>query len=518
MFPATQATVIVDSNAPSDRALSVRVVISSEGRSTGQTLAFVRGGSTGTVAFPASFGATPGEGPNDARVTLTLDASLAGASGSPPLVFQRVARFRFIPRTNGVVRLFLNTACGAPAIGCRSTPSTECTVSALCTEAGATCGDLGECVAVDTPLEPVQGDAALGVDAPAVDARFDAQSFGDASDIPDVRDVPTDTALDSSLDARDAAFDAFDAGLDVRDASIDARDATDATGLMDIREVAPDVARDTGMDVVDSAVDAGTWGPFGPAVPLTRVNSTSDDFSPSIVQGNVLYFCSTRASGSSIYVSRLVAATWSTPIAVTIDGITTACDPDVSADGTTMRFITVGPGFGVAYEATRVGTAIDHFTPRDSGASTGCVLGSCFADAAEGPSQSADGLRLFYSDTFSSTLRLATRATMSGHFNGSAVVDVMSPTMTLPGHPSIAMDDLSLFFDTGDFSTRDLAFVTRATPAGAWSGRTVLTALNTTSSDRQPSISGDGTTLAFASNRPGGTGGFDIYLATRTRR
>jgi len=40
--------------------------------------------------------------------------------------------------------------------------------------------------------------------------------------------------------------------------------------------------------------------------------------------------------------------------------------------------------------------------------------------------------------------------------------------------------------------------------------------INTASFDQQPSLSHDGRTLVWASDRPGGVGGLDIWMATRT--
>jgi len=42
------------------------------------------------------------------------------------------------------------------------------------------------------------------------------------------------------------------------------------------------------------------------------------------------------------------------------------------------------------------------------------------------------------------------------------------------------------------------------------------TALNSVFDDVTPSLSWDGRTLSFASNRPGGSGGNDLYMSTRT--
>ncbi len=50
----------------------------------------------------------------------------------------------------------------------------------------------------------------------------------------------------------------------------------------------------------------------------------------------------------------------------------------------------------------------------------------------------------------------------------------------------------------------------------AFSAATILTTVNTPSNDRDPSISADEHTLYVSSDRPGGLGGYDIYMSTRT--
>jgi len=50
-----------------------------------------------------------------------------------------------------------------------------------------------------------------------------------------------------------------------------------------------------------------------------------------------------------------------------------------------------------------------------------------------------------------------------------------------------------------------------------WSSPVNLGApLNTAFLDAQPTLSNDGRTLIFASNRPGGFGGNDLWISTRT--
>jgi hypothetical protein len=88
--------------------------------------------------------------------------------------------------------------------------------------------------------------------------------------------------------------------------------------------------------------------------------------------------------------------------------------------------------------------------------------------------------------------------------------------------PSVRFDGLELFL----FSNRtgslvdgnDLWVSTRKTVFEAWETPTNLgTAVNSTSDDRHPDISADRLSLFFSSSRPGGCGGFDLYMTTRTK-
>lgn len=98
-------------------------------------------------------------------------------AGQPVSTARRGARFSFLPRTEGVVRLVLNDSCAslvAPPAQCRA-GSEPCTLSRYCEEQSPaqTCGDDGRCVALDvTPVTPTDA----GTDAS--DSRADG---GDAA-------------------------------------------------------------------------------------------------------------------------------------------------------------------------------------------------------------------------------------------------------------------------------------------------------------------------------------------------
>ncbi len=86
--------------------------------------------------------------------------------------------------------------------------------------------------------------------------------------------------------------------------------------------------------------------------------------------------------------------------------------------------------------------------------------------------------------------------------------------------PSVRFDGLEVFFDSDRVGSlgSDLWVSTRETPAQAWSTPTTLgLTVNSTAEDLMPNIAADRESLFFTSNREGGSGGFDLYVTTRTK-
>ncbi len=87
--------------------------------------------------------------------------------------------------------------------------------------------------------------------------------------------------------------------------------------------------------------------------------------------------------------------------------------------------------------------------------------------------------------------------------------------------PNISADGLELYF----FSTRpggsgqsDIWVTTRATKEDDWGNPVNLgQTVNSSSWELYPCVSADGLTLYFGSDRPGGSGGQDLYVATRAK-
>ena len=87
-------------------------------------------------------------------------------------------------------------------------------------------------------------------------------------------------------------------------------------------------------------------------------------------------------------------------------------------------------------------------------------------------------------------------------------------------HPSISLDGLTLYFASdrpGGYGDRDLWVTTRSATSEPWSEPVNLgPTVNSSSRESAPSISADGLELFFNSNRSGGQGDVDTWVTTRT--
>jgi Tol biopolymer transport system component len=85
--------------------------------------------------------------------------------------------------------------------------------------------------------------------------------------------------------------------------------------------------------------------------------------------------------------------------------------------------------------------------------------------------------------------------------------------------PEMSKNELSLYFASnrpGPFGGEDLWVSQRATRNDAWGEPLNLGPnVNTSFNERSPALSRDGHFLFFASTRPGGSGGFDIWVSWR---
>jgi Tol biopolymer transport system component len=101
----------------------------------------------------------------------------------------------------------------------------------------------------------------------------------------------------------------------------------------------------------------------------------------------------------------------------------------------------------------------------------------------------------------------------------ASVSELNTPQFDLT--PSIRHDGLEIAFASdrpGGIGGRDLWSATRSSANGTWSTAVNLGGLvNSASGENFPSISADRTSLFFSSDKPGGVGATDLYVSTREK-
>jgi Tol biopolymer transport system component len=144
------------------------------------------------------------------------------------------------------------------------------------------------------------------------------------------------------------------------------------------------------------------------------------------------------------------------------------------------------------------------------------------------PSISADGLELYFDSSRDggfggADIWVARRATTEDDWGEP---ENLGPVVNSPANEvavSISADGLALYFcDWGDprpggLGEADLWVTTRASKDSPWGKPVNLgPTINSPGNEATPNISADGRELYFESDRPGGFGSDDIYVATRS--
>lgn len=241
------------------------------------------------------------------------------------------------------------------------------------------------------------------------------------------------------------------------------------------------------------------------------------------------YMASNRSGGLGgidIWVSTRARAgdPWGAPVNLGPSINSSANDfcPTIARDGKTFYFVSNRPGFC---------GGDDVFTSRlrpngwDEPVNLGC-------DTTGGPNSSANeagpfplsephaGPVVYFSSTRSGNSDLYRSESHGGAFGPAVLIEELSTTAQ-DGQPNLRRDGLEIFL----FSNRpgalgnDIYAATRASTADPWSTPVNLgPAVNSEASETRPSLSWDGTTLYFGSNRAGGEGDADHYVTTRAAR
>jgi hypothetical protein len=259
----------------------------------------------------------------------------------------------------------------------------------------------------------------------------------------------------------------------------------------------------------DVAQACTQFGPFGTPQTFAAVNSVNTDWGPHMSNdGLELVFASNRAGIDQLYTSTRATATDPWPAAVlTKPPNGTVDDPELSADRLSLYY--GGGGVHLATRATTESVWVDQGLQTIS--TTGFSVDG-------GPWLSGDELHLVFTGTGTADNVWheyeALRTSTTDPF-GVATAVPLAHTAAGEAYGSLRGDEREIVFETQ--STGQLQHATRTSATEMFGAASSLDELNMTGfSFGDPDLSADGTTLWFASTRPGGLGDYDLWLTTRT--
>lgn len=269
---------------------------------------------------------------------------------------------------------------------------------------------------------------------------------------------------------------------------------------------------------------------LGPAV-----NSAFNDQQPSISKdGLSLYFTSNRPGGLGGFDMRvsqraIVDDPWGAPVNLgpTLNTASNEGNPAFSRDEHLMFFQSDRPGGlgGVDIWVSRREHTHDDFDwqpPVNLGAGVNSAAGDNAPSYFENDETGAP--QLYFASNrpggFGGLDIYMSEQAADGSFGPAVLVTELSSAGG-DSRPSIRHDGLEIFLQSdraGTTGVLDLWVATRESTLDAWSTPVNLgNTINTTFLEQNPYLSSDGETLFFASDRPGGFGGPDLYMTTRTK-
>lgn len=278
---------------------------------------------------------------------------------------------------------------------------------------------------------------------------------------------------------------------------------------------APDV--DAEVEVEPDAVPepCDLSAPFGAAVALTELNTADDDeFVTLMPDERTIYVANNHAAPGTanvdLYVATRTALDQPFGALVPVTAVNTDSDdrsPSISADGLELYFHSSRSGNYDLYVATRTSTAVGFGAP--------VALAGVNTTAIEAdPEITADGETLYFDRSADDVLYQTFRATRgpTGFGNAVAVTSINGPD-AMRAAPSD--DDRTIYFSSaraGTAGNLDVWVATRASTSDPWSDITNVAELNTTNQDTVDWISPDGC-RAYVTRKTGAA--FDVYVASR---
>jgi Tol biopolymer transport system component len=274
--------------------------------------------------------------------------------------------------------------------------------------------------------------------------------------------------------------------------------------------------------------------PWGTPVNAESVPGTSSDLNTPFndgcpiqsPDGLSLYMATNRPGGlggQDIWVARRSSrdARWGAPVNLgepVNSGANDFCPTPLR--GKRLLFVSErgGPGTcgGADIYITRLSPAHGWADPQD----LGCEVNSPAGEAGPSYFESPAGAQLYFSSTRAGGSDIYASPQLADGSFGPAVPITSLNTASDDFRPNVRKDGLEVVFDSnrdGGLGGQDIWSSTRESVDDEWSPPVNLTTVNSPFGETRASLSWDGLTLTFGSNRPGGEGMADVYESTREK-
>jgi hypothetical protein len=288
-------------------------------------------------------------------------------------------------------------------------------------------------------------------------------------------------------------------------------------------------SQDSGIDSsMSDAADAAVANcdlskPFGPVSEVPNVNTSAAETDPRISSdGLYLYFSRDDGEGgltNKLFYSKRATVNDAFGVAVPMTALNTSNvnqAPSPSSDQLTLYYA-AGTSFGT----------LDIFvTPKRAGLAVDFAVGSPISainsvSSDDQPFISQDGMTLYFTSNRANggDFRLFRSKSVAGMFGTPEdIAELNTASLDQDIRPVPSSDELTMYFtSTRTSGNFDIWVSHRMSTADAFGAPVVVSELNSTSADMSGSLTPDGCTIYFFSNRPSGAGNLDIYQATKPK-
>jgi Tol biopolymer transport system component len=283
-----------------------------------------------------------------------------------------------------------------------------------------------------------------------------------------------------------------------------------------------------------AVASAKQFTPWGPPVNAEAAPGTSQDLNTPFndgcpiqsPDGRSLYIASNRPGGlggQDIWVAHRESkdAPWGAPenLGAPVNSAANDFCP-TPLRGKRLLFVSERGGLGSCGGADIYMTRLHPAEGWDDPQNLGCQVNSAAGEAGPSLFKTKAGAQLYFSSTRDGDSNIYASTRLADGSFGPATPVASLNTANDDFRPNVRKDGLEVVFDSnrsGSLGGQDIWSSTRDSVDDEWSTPVDLTTVNSSFNETRASLSRDGLTLTFGSNRTGTEGQADVYESTRAK-